>query len=107
LKLSNKRIAFPKIKHSRNVHTAYFDINSTIQSAAPIPRFRNVQYAAITLTYSQFLGMRHPIFLAGMNVAAGPELAAAVSNAGGCGVIGGVGAPAELPGTLFNELFDL
>ncbi len=58
----------------------------------------------------QFLGMRHPIFLAGMNVAAGPgpqplshtppsfliaccaELAAAVSNAGGCGVIGGVGA---------------
>lgn len=26
-----------------------------------------------------------------MNVAAGPRLAAAVSNAGGCGVIGGVG----------------
>jgi NAD(P)H-dependent flavin oxidoreductase YrpB (nitropropane dioxygenase family) len=29
--------------------------------------------------------------LAGMNVAAGPKLAAAVSNAGGIGVIGGVG----------------
>jgi len=29
--------------------------------------------------------------LAGMNVAAGPELAAAVSNAGGLGVIGGLG----------------
>lgn len=29
--------------------------------------------------------------LAGMNVAAGPKLAAAVSNAGGLGVIGGVG----------------
>ncbi len=28
---------------------------------------------------------------AGMNVAAGPELAAAVTNAGGLGVIGGVG----------------
>jgi NAD(P)H-dependent flavin oxidoreductase YrpB (nitropropane dioxygenase family) len=27
----------------------------------------------------------------GMNVAAGPELAAAVSNAGGLGVIGGLG----------------
>jgi NAD(P)H-dependent flavin oxidoreductase YrpB (nitropropane dioxygenase family) len=27
----------------------------------------------------------------GMNVAAGPELAAAVTNAGGLGVIGGVG----------------
>ena len=29
--------------------------------------------------------------LVGMNVAAGPELAAAVTNAGGLGVIGGVG----------------
>jgi NAD(P)H-dependent flavin oxidoreductase YrpB (nitropropane dioxygenase family) len=29
--------------------------------------------------------------LAGMNVAAGPKLAAAVTNAGGLGVIGGVG----------------
>eukprot|EP00294_Goniomonas_avonlea_P013486 CAMPEP_0114560792 /NCGR_PEP_ID=MMETSP0114-20121206/11649_1 /TAXON_ID=31324 /ORGANISM="Goniomonas sp, Strain m" /LENGTH=359 /DNA_ID=CAMNT_0001746363 /DNA_START=18 /DNA_END=1097 /DNA_ORIENTATION=- len=37
------------------------------------------------------LGIKHPIFLAGMNVAAGPELAAAVTNAGGLGVIGGVG----------------
>ena len=36
-------------------------------------------------------GLKHPILLAGMNVAAGPELAAAVSNAGGLGVIGGVG----------------
>lgn len=37
------------------------------------------------------LGITHPILLAGMNVAAGPELAAAVTNAGGLGVIGGVG----------------
>ncbi|SCV68608.1 BQ2448_729 [Microbotryum intermedium] len=35
--------------------------------------------------------IKHPIMLAGMNVAAGPELAAAVTNAGGIGVIGGVG----------------
>ncbi|KAI5838001.1 2-nitropropane dioxygenase [Morchella snyderi] len=33
----------------------------------------------------------HPVMLAGMNVAAGPKLAAAVTNAGGLGVIGGVG----------------
>jgi NAD(P)H-dependent flavin oxidoreductase YrpB (nitropropane dioxygenase family) len=33
----------------------------------------------------------HPIVLAGMNGVAGPELAAAVTNAGGLGVIGGVG----------------
>lgn len=36
-------------------------------------------------------GIKHPILLAGMNVAAGPELAAAVTNAGGLGVIGGIG----------------
>jgi len=35
--------------------------------------------------------IQHPIMLAGMNVAAGPKLAAAVTNAGGLGVIGGVG----------------
>ncbi|UZJ51180.1 hypothetical protein CBS101457_000500 [Exobasidium rhododendri] len=40
---------------------------------------------------TELLGIAHPIMLAGMNVAAGPELAAAVTNAGGIGVIGGVG----------------
>jgi len=37
------------------------------------------------------LKINHPVMLAGMNVAAGPRLAAAVTNAGGLGVIGGVG----------------
>ncbi|KAF2748883.1 2-nitropropane dioxygenase [Sporormia fimetaria CBS 119925] len=37
------------------------------------------------------LKIQHPVLLAGMNVAAGPKLAAAVTNAGGMGVIGGVG----------------
>ena len=49
--------------------------------------------------------------LAGMNVAAGPKLAAAVTNAGGLGVIGGVGYTpdmlreqiAELKGFLKNK----
>ena len=40
------------------------------------------------------IGMDHPIFCAGIGAAAGPELAAAVSNAGGCGVLG----TASLPG---------
>ncbi|KAI9670978.1 MAG: hypothetical protein M1831_005063 [Alyxoria varia] len=40
---------------------------------------------------TQVLGISHPVMLAGMNVAAGPKLAAAVTNAGGLGVIGGVG----------------
>ncbi|KAM7220962.1 Nitronate monooxygenase domain containing protein [Rhypophila decipiens] len=34
--------------------------------------------------------INHPIMLAGMNVAAGPALAAAVTNAGGIGVLGGI-----------------
>jgi len=40
---------------------------------------------------TDLLKINHPIMLAGMNVAAGPKLAAAVSDAGGIGVIGGVG----------------
>ncbi len=47
--------------------------------------------ATITTPLTELFGIKHPILLAGMNVAAGPELAAAVTNAGGLGVIGGVG----------------
>lgn len=42
-------------------------------------------------TVTDLLEINHPVMLAGMNVAAGPKLAAAVTNAGGLGVIGGVG----------------
>jgi len=45
----------------------------------------------ISTPLTKLFGIQHPILLAGMNVAAGPELAAAVTNAGGLGVIGGVG----------------
>jgi nitronate monooxygenase len=42
------------------------------------------------------LGIDYPIFSVGFAVSAGPALVAAVSNAGGCGVLGGSGAlPAE------------
>ena len=41
------------------------------------------------------LGIAYPIFSVGMGPVAGPELAAAVSNAGGCGVLGGVFLPAS------------
>ncbi|KAI0058813.1 2-nitropropane dioxygenase [Artomyces pyxidatus] len=47
--------------------------------------------SVISTPLTELFGIRHPILLAGMNVAAGPELAAAVTNAGGLGVIGGVG----------------
>jgi len=45
----------------------------------------------ITTPITKLFNIQHPVLLAGMNVAAGPELAAVVSNAGGLGVIGGVG----------------
>lgn len=44
----------------------------------------------IRTTVTDLLKIKHPVMLAGMNVAAGPKLAAAVTNAGGLGVIGGV-----------------
>ncbi|KAH9966433.1 2-nitropropane dioxygenase [Russula dissimulans] len=39
---------------------------------------------------TRLFDITHPVMLAGMNVAAGPRLAAAVTNAGGIGVIGGL-----------------
>jgi len=47
--------------------------------------------SVITTPITELFGIKHPVLLAGMNVAAGPELAAAVTNAGGLGVIGGLG----------------
>lgn len=57
--------------------------------------------SVISTPITELFGIKHPILLAGMNVAAGPELAAAVSNAGGLGVIGGLGyTPKHLRGVI-------
>ncbi|CAH0048718.1 unnamed protein product [Clonostachys solani] len=53
---------------------------------------------------TDLFGIKHPVLLAGMNVAAGPKLAAAVSNAGGLGVIGGVGYTPEMLREQIDEL---
>ncbi|KAL1996387.1 hypothetical protein VTN49DRAFT_152 [Thermomyces lanuginosus] len=53
---------------------------------------------------TDLLKINHPILLAGMNVAAGPKLAAAVTNAGGLGVIGGVGYTPEMLKEQIEEL---
>ncbi|PWN88995.1 2-nitropropane dioxygenase [Acaromyces ingoldii] len=53
---------------------------------------------------TELFGIKAPIMLAGMNVAAGPDLAAAVTNAGGIGVIGGVGYTPEFLKEQINEL---
>jgi len=60
-------------------------------SPSLIPASNNITMATITTPITELFGIKHPVLLAGMNVAAGPELAAAVTNAGGLGVIGGLG----------------
>ena len=44
----------------------------------------------ISTPLTKYFGIKYPIILAGMYKAAGPKLAAAVTNAGGIGVIGGL-----------------
>ncbi|MCJ1345848.1 hypothetical protein MMC31_004057 [Peltigera leucophlebia] len=58
----------------------------------------------IRTTVTDLLKINHPIMLAGMNVAAGPKLAAAVTNAGGIGVIGGLGYTPEMLREQITEL---
>lgn len=45
----------------------------------------------LTTSITELFKIKHPVVLAGMNNVAGPKLAAAVTNAGGLGVVGGVG----------------
>src|SRR5258708_38724545 len=45
----------------------------------------------LTTPLCRRLGIEAPVFSVGFGASAGPELAAAVSNAGGCGVLGGSG----------------
>ncbi|KAL8276109.1 hypothetical protein RQP46_011491 [Phenoliferia psychrophenolica] len=46
--------------------------------------------APLTTEFTKLFGVRHPVMNAGMDVVAGPALAAAVTNAGGLGIFGGV-----------------
>jgi NAD(P)H-dependent flavin oxidoreductase YrpB (nitropropane dioxygenase family) len=46
---------------------------------------------ALNTPLTKLLGIKYPIMLAGMARTSGGELAAAVSNAGGIGTIGGLG----------------
>lgn len=45
--------------------------------------------ATISTPLTEMLGVKHPVMLAGMDMVAGPELVAAVTNAGGFGTLGG------------------
>lgn len=63
---------------------------------------------ALATPITKLFGIKHPVMLAGMAGAAGPELAAAVTNAGGIGSIGGVGfTPGALRKTIAMLKADL
>merc|ERR1712056_99082 len=56
-----------------------------------IALFRDLCSMALSTPVTKLFGIKHPVLLAGMAGAAGPELAATVTNAGGLGNIGGIG----------------
>jgi NAD(P)H-dependent flavin oxidoreductase YrpB (nitropropane dioxygenase family) len=58
----------------------------------------------IRTTCTDLFKIKHPILLAGMNVAAGPKLAAAVTNAGGLGVLGGINYTPDMLRDQIEEL---
>jgi NAD(P)H-dependent flavin oxidoreductase YrpB (nitropropane dioxygenase family) len=58
----------------------------------------------IRTTATDLFKIKHPVLLAGMNVAAGPKLAAAVTNAGGLGVLGGINYTPEMLRDQIEEL---
>jgi hypothetical protein len=51
--------------------------------------------SALQTPLCRLLGIEYPICSVGMGMGAGPELAAAVSNAGGFGVLGTHGEPGD------------
>lgn len=71
-------------------------------------KFAKASMAAPTINseVSKLLKIRHPLILAGMAVVSSPRLAAAVSNAGGLGVIG-AGFPHPSPKLLRRMIHEL
>jgi NAD(P)H-dependent flavin oxidoreductase YrpB (nitropropane dioxygenase family) len=58
---------------------------------------------ALNTPLTKLLGIKYPIMLAGMARTSGGPLAAAVSNAGGIGTIGGLGyTPKQLQEVLYT-----
>src|SRR5262245_14786 len=61
----------------------------------------------LTTPLTTLLGVQHPIMLAGMDQVAGPELAAAVCNAGGFGTLGGARYSPKMLREMIAELKEL
>lgn len=60
--------------------------------------------ALVSTPVTQLFNIQHPVLLAGMGHTAGSELVAAVSNAGGLGVLGGLGYTPEMLREAIHEV---
>ncbi|KAF9886171.1 hypothetical protein FE257_011996 [Aspergillus nanangensis] len=60
--------------------------------------------AYITTPITSLLGIKHPVLLAGMGHTSGADLVAAVTNAGGLGVIGGLGYTPQILRDIIHEV---
>merc|ERR1712093_356134 len=69
---------YPLLVYCYHFHHSYPYNPQTIKMASP---------QQLRTTVTDLLKIPHPVLLAGMNVAAGPKLAAAVTNAGGVGLL--------------------
>lgn len=81
-----------------------FSLALSLLKTCELTKSLNNPKEKIRTTVTDLLKINHPIMLAGMNVAAGPKLAAAVTNAGGIGVIGGLGYTPEMLREQITEL---
>jgi hypothetical protein len=81
------RISPASVDHV-STHSVPVRLIAPLQKSPPhlLPSFTVREMTTITTPLTKLFGIKHPIFLAGMNVAAGPGLAAAVTNAGGMGI---------------------
>lgn len=61
----------------------------------------------LTTPLTSLLNIRHPIMLAGMDQVAGPDLAAAVTNAGGFGTLGGARYTPKMLKEMIEEMKSL
>ncbi|KAK4647101.1 uncharacterized protein QC761_122530 [Podospora bellae-mahoneyi] len=85
----------------------FFFFTNTYSAISRFGVFTSVIMASpqqIRTEITDLFGIKHPILLAGMNVAAGPKLAAAVTNAGGMGVLGGISYTPEMLREQIDEI---
>ena len=78
------RVALCRYAQASRFYSPKSATSTTTSDELATAHCRTMAHHTIQTPITKLLGIKHPIILAGMNQASGPELAAAVSNAGGC-----------------------